>query len=123
MPRLPEFNGTALENITVTVDDMLKALSEVNKKSAVGPDGVHNLALFNTRHYIAGVLTYIFNQCLSQCLMPNFWKVADIIPIHNIVVQRSVPQIIGLISLISCTSKVLERLVHNSIMSFLNISK
>ena len=117
LPNLPCYDVNSLSEIRVSVEETINALSQVNKSSAVGPDGVHNLALFHTRMSIGVTLTYLFNQCLSQCIMPKYWKLSHIIPIH-----KKGPEDLTAnyrpISLISCTSKILECLVHNKMMSF-----
>ena len=83
MPDLPINTESELSSIVFPVDNVLKALSGVNKDSATGEDQVSNRALFNTRHSIAPTLTCIFNECMSQGKMPLFWKTSIVVPIFK----------------------------------------
>ena len=117
-PALPIHTDPLMDNIVFTIEETEKALHDVNKESATGSDDISNISLYNTRHVIAPVLTVMFNKCMSQGKMPNFWKSSIVIPIYKQGPRENVTNYRP-ISLLSCPSKILERLVHNRVLSHL----
>ena len=104
-----------INNIVTTETEVKKRLNALKVGSATGYDGVSNLALKKTCEAITPYLTYLFNRCLEEGKMPNCWKRANVTPIlkkgsaNNTKNYRP-------ISLLRCTSKVLEKIVHHRVM-------
>ncbi len=53
----------------------------VKPRKATGPDGVSGQVLRDCAGQLAGVFNKIFNQCLSQAVVPSCLKTSTIIPI------------------------------------------
>ena len=111
-----------LEDMVFKKEEVAMAMKQMKVDSAPGPDEITNLALSKTADTMSKYLTYLFNCSISEGNMPNHWKEAHVSPIHkggdvgNINNYRP-------ISLLSCPSKLLERLVCNKMVPFLEENK
>ena len=50
---------------------------------AVGPDGLHPMVLSKAAVHLAVPLSMIFNTSLQESKVPDYWKVADVVPIFK----------------------------------------
>ena len=66
---------------TVQAHEVRRTLRAVNPRKAAGPDGVTGRVLRDCNDQLADVFTDIFNQSLSQCLIPPCLKSSTIIPL------------------------------------------
>ena len=73
-----------------------------------------NLSLKKTRNSILKYLSRLFNSCLEACTMPGCWKMANVSPILKKGSANSTKNFRP-ISLLSYTSKVLEKIVHRRV--------
>ena len=64
-----------------TAADVRKTFKRVNPRKAAGPDGIPSSALRACADQLAGVFTDIFNQSLSQSVVPTCFKGATIVPV------------------------------------------
>ena len=96
-----------IEDISTDVTEVKKILSGLRVGSATGYDGVSNLALKKTNESIAPYLCQLFNRCLEDGVMPSCWKRANVTPILK-KGSANITKNYRPISLLSCTSKVLE---------------
>ena len=89
--------------------------------SATGYDGISNLVLLKTAETTRPQLMVLFNSCMSRGCMPLCWKRANVTPIHK---KNSLSDVQNYrpISLLSCLSKVLERLVSDNLRDYLEIN-
>ncbi|CAK1603716.1 unnamed protein product [Parnassius mnemosyne] len=94
-----------------TIEQCLKNL-DITKSS--GPDGISPFFLKHTASSISVPLFYLYNRSLREGLVPTVWKSANITPVFKNGSKTDVTNYRP-ISLLSALSKVLERLVHNSI--------
>ena len=85
---------------------------------ATGPDGIGNIILKNVAKSIYKPLSNLFNYSLRHTEFPSAWKLAHVSPVFkkgdNKLCSNYRP-----ISLLSNTSKVFEKLVHNRIYTYL----
>lgn len=86
--------------------------------SAPGLDGFSNELVKSIRDKISMPLTTIFNLSLSTGCFPDAWKIAAVTPIHKDG-SKDCPTNYRPISLLSVFSKILEKLVNNRLVSFL----
>ena len=87
----------------------------LNKSS--GSDKLGNIILKKCSDVISLPLSIIFNQSLIDSVFPSAWKMVDVCPIF----KKDDPQLCSNyrpISLLSPTSKILERLVFNKLYRF-----
>ena len=105
----------------VSAGDIVKtALECIKPNKAAGCDGLRPFVIRQlVIHLISDPLTYICNLSFSQGIFPNELKIAKVIPIfkkgdkHQFVNYRP-------ISVLPCFSKILERLMFNKIILYLN---
>ena len=116
--RSPTESTPCLSNISCTQEEVQKLLASQKLNTASGPDGISSHMLRGTADAIAPTLTTIFNESLSQLRVPDEWKISNVTPILKSG-DPSSPSNYRPISLLSLVSKVLERIVHMRISSFL----
>ena len=111
-----------LSSITCSVDEVQKLLSTHKLRTASGPDGISGQMLRSTADSISATLTRIFNLSLAQMKVPLSWKLAHVTPIPKGGDPSSASNYCP-ISLLSLVSKILERIIHSRISSFLYSNK
>ena len=111
-----------LDNIIVLVNDVLSITKSLNINKSSGSDLVGNTVLNKCSESLALPLSILFNNSLQNSHFPTAWKRADIYPIF----KKDDPQNCANyrpISLLSPTSKLLERLVYNKLYEFCQKNK
>ena len=100
---------------------MLKSeIANLKNKNSTGLDAITRKLLKSISDIICKPLEYLINKSLESGIFPDILKIACIIPLykkddpHNIANYRQ-------ISVLSVLSKVIEKLVHNMIVKFLNL--
>ena len=107
------FDQKAVENCLIALD--------ISKST--GPDGVQNIVLKNCASSLSYPLYSIFAKSLDLgCLAPE-WKFAKVTPIFKNKGDRSDPLQYRPISILSNVSKVLEKLINDSLLEFLCSNK
>ena len=74
---------TAMGEITVDPNGVIKLLNNLNIHKAPGPDGLSARVLKECSSEIAPVLTYIFNESLAQFAVPDDWRQANVAPVFK----------------------------------------
>ena len=113
----------ALSQITVEEQEVLKLLNSLDVHKSTGPDHLPAKILKMCALLIYEPLTKLFNKSLSTATFPTFWKVANITPIFKNKDSASNPLNYRPISLLSCLSKILEKIVFNRIYEHLTTNK
>ena len=108
-----------LSSIQVSSQEVLKALNSLDPNKTTGPDQLPAKILKLTAIIIADPLTSLFNKSLREGIFPNAWKLANIKPIFKNKGSSSSVSNYRPISLLSCLSKVLEKLVFKKIYEHL----
>ena len=62
---------------------MLKLLLNINPNKATGPDGIPGRLLKLCAHELVEVFQLLFQISLDQGLVPNDWKLADIMSLYK----------------------------------------
>ena len=110
---------TELGQIQVTEQQVLKALNSLDSHKSTGPDNVPTKLLKLIAILIYEPLTKLFNKSLQSGTFPKIWKEAFVTPIFKNSGSPSDVRQYRPISLLSCLSKILEKLVYSSIYSHL----
>ena len=122
-PNLPDPSNTvpvpALSHITANENEVLKLLNSLDLHKATGPDKLPAKILKMSALLIYQPLTKLFNKSLRTATFPDIWKIANITPIYKNKGSASNPTNYRPISLLSCLSKILERIVFNNIYEHL----
>ena len=116
-PQLPTLclkTKECLSDITVTEAEVCTILKSLNSSKANGPDNIGNLILKNNADSLSVPISFIINKSLAQGSFPNYWEQANVAPIFK-KGDRQDYRNYRPISLLSCTSKVLERVVYNKL--------
>jgi hypothetical protein len=105
--------------VPVSMEELEGTLKQLKSRSAPGKDGIHNAMLQHLSPQFKDLLIELFNTSLRKGEIPEAWKEAVIIMIPKGDKDRKDPSNYRPISLTSCVSKVLERIVTNRLSLFL----
>ena len=83
----------------------------------MGCDNIHPIVLKYCSDFLASPLALLFNLSISTGCIPTEWKIHRIRPIHKGGDQQNVANYRP-ISLLSITSKVLEKAIFNKVITF-----
>ncbi len=67
--------------ITMSEDEVRRALKRVNVRKAAGPDGITGRVLRSCADQLAGLFTSIFNESIATSVVPTSFKKSIIIPV------------------------------------------
>ncbi len=107
--------------ITVSEDEVRRALKRVNVRKAAGPDGITGRVLRSCADQLAGLFTSIFNESLATSVVPTSFKKYVIIPVP----KNNKPSCLNdyrPVALTSIVMKVFERLVKSHICSSIPVT-
>ncbi len=107
--------------ITVSVDEVRRALKRVNVRKAAGPDGITGRVLRSCADQLAGLFTSIFNESLATSVIPTSFKKSIIISVP----KNNKPSCLNdyrPVALTSIVMKVFERLVKRHICSSIPVT-
>ena len=62
---------------------MLDLLLNVNPNKSPGPDGIHPKALKELAELLANPLTIIFNTSIQTGIVPDLWRIGNIIALFK----------------------------------------
>ena len=103
----------------ITKFELSKEISKLPTNKAPGYDEITSKVVKLTSDYILTPLTYIFNLSLSEGIVSESFKTAKVIPIYK-KKNKYDPTNYRPISLLSIFNKLLEKLMHHRLYSFLN---
>ena len=96
------------EMIVVNGEEVRKALRKVNPNKAAGPDNVTPKVLKGCADQLHGILCYIFNLSLTQCVVSSSWKMPCIVPVRKRKVVTGMNDLRP-VALTSCVMKAFDR--------------
>ena len=96
--------------------EIMKIVDQLKPNKRAGHDKIGNFVI---KKVIVRPLTCIFNLSLSTGIVPENLKVAKVIPIYK-KDDAAVFSNYRLVSLLPCFSKILERLVFNRCVDYIN---
>ena len=120
IPKTANSPITNIDSLEITEQNVYDKLSGINCSKSAGPDQIHPRVLKEIRNNIFKPLTLLFNRSLYEGVVPSSWKKANISPIYKQKGSKSDPSNYRPISLTSCISKLLESLIRDHIMNYLN---
>ena len=103
----------------VTADDVKKIICRLKSKKSCGVDTLSNTMIKETHESFVDPLTFIINKSLSDAEYPENYKLAIVKPLYKSKDKHEIKNYRP-ISLLPVLSKVLEKVVHRQIMSFLH---
>ena len=100
-------------------EEIVKIIHSFKQNKSTGHDGIGNLIVKRVANEISTPLNIIFNMSISTGIVPDELKVAKVVPIY----KKENPEIFSNyrpVSVLPCFSKILERLVFNRCMNYIN---
>jgi len=110
-----------LTEVEFTNCDVYNILANLDTSKAVGIDGIGPRVLKKCALPLCYPLRVSFTKCLDQCAIPSEWAVHIIIPVHKSG-EKNLVNNYRPISLLCNTSKILEKLLYDKIISFVSKS-
>jgi hypothetical protein len=77
--------------------------------------------LKSTIHAISRPLCMLFNKSLLEKSFPNYWKEAHVLSLFK-KDDRSIPSNYRPVSLLSCLSKIMERIIFKHVYNFFHMN-
>ena len=109
----PPFSGSLSTN-TLQIQNIIKSLNPVGG----GIDKISTKILLGTYKKIINHLTHFYNICLQAAIFPDLLKIALVRPIYK-TGERNMFTNYRPISLLPVFSKILEKIIHSVLNSFL----
>ena len=106
---------------TVNEDFILKEVQQLKNKKSVGLDGISVKIIKMSKEVIIRPICYLINKSITSGIVPKKWKVAKIVPLHK-KGDKTIPNNYRPISILSCLSKILERVVQKQLVQHLQIN-
>ena len=97
---------------------VLNAISRLKNGKAPGPDKISTRLVKDSGDFIGKPLTMIYNSSLETGVFPDIWKLASVTPIFK-AGPRNDANNYRPISVISIFSRILEKIVHDQMVEFL----
>ena len=107
-----------LTELVISETDVLDQLKALDPTKSTGPDGISPKLLKVAADIIAPSLTTLFNLSLNQGRFPQFWKNANVLPLHK---KGSMDDLNNYrpVSLLSCVGKIFEKVVHKHVFNYI----
>lgn len=102
-----------------TPKEIRHIIKQLPNKKAAGEDQITNSMIKNGPRKFVVALTYIINACIMLSYFPNCWKLAITVPIRKPGKPADDVASYRPISLLSCLSKILERVILKRINAHL----
>ena len=101
---------------------MLNTLRKLKRNSAAGPDGLPPILFKETATNIAYPLAIMFRSFIDLHALPSEWKLSHITPVFKKGSPVD-PSNYRPISLTSCCCKVMESIIAQDLLKFLDVHK
>jgi hypothetical protein len=111
-----------MDDIIVTEEEVRSHLSKLKPSKSPGPDEIHPAMIKLLNDSLVPSITSLFNKSLSTGRIPGDWKLATITPLPK-KGNKQEPANYRPVSLTSVLCKVLETIVRNRILTFLEREK
>ena len=99
--------------------EVLSVIKGLKNKKSSGWDGISNKLLKDLAYVLAYPLSIVFNKSIDTGIFPEIFKIADVIPLHKSGAKNHTTNFRP-ISLLVTISKVLEKLIHKHVYTFLD---
>ena len=113
----PTLIPTLMNDIVITEAGVLKELKRLKPHKASGPDEISPRILLEMADVLAGPLATLFQLSLDKATVPADWKTATVCPVYK-KGEKHAPANYRPISLTCVSSKILEHIVTNHLMTF-----
>ena len=115
----PSPNHNILSEIIFSEEDIFNTLISLDPVKAIGVDGIGPKILRSCAEYLYKPLHYLFTMSIQQACMPKDWATHIIVPVYKSG-EKNLIKNYRPISLLCNTSKVLERVIYDKIITFIS---
>ena len=112
-------NYEEMPEIIINRNGVHKLLSNLKVNKATGPDGIPGNILKMCANELAEVLRILFQCSLNTGIVPEDWRLANIVPLYK-KGKKTQAENYRPVSLTSITCKLLEHIIHSSIMDHMD---
>ncbi len=119
LPHFPLRTNFKLNNITTTEEEVLRYLNSLDVTKASGIDQITNKMLKISAISICKPLSNLINKIFQCKNYPKLWKKGIVIPVHK-KDKKDNPQNYRPITLLSCVSKICEKIIFDRMYSHIN---
>ena len=109
----------SLDKVDIDPDKVKKILRTLNISKSAGPDNMHPRVLKELSEQLAEPLTYVFKVSISEGVLPEQWKQANVTPLFK-KGNKSDPNNYRPVSLTSIPCKMLEKIVRDALFQHLD---
>ena len=106
-----DVEGQLPDEYVIDLTTTLQAIRNVKTNKATGPGNVPAWILKNHANIVAGPLTAISNSSLRECIIPDTWKSANVIPVPKVNPPNTIEKDVIPISFTPKHSKALESII------------
>ena len=115
---MPQSNGASLPDFFISEKETLSVMNSMNVNKTPGPDKISPRLLKEASNELSKPLTLLFNKTLQAGKVPHEWKLANVTPIFK-KGNKSLPANYRPISLTSVVCKLMETIIRDKIVKFL----
>lgn len=99
--------------------EIISIVNSLKNTRSEGVDGVNIVIVKSCIDLLAPTLSVIFNASISMGVVPDYLKIAKIIPVYKTDDRHKFSNYRP-ISILSCFSKILEKILYNRFIDFIN---
>ncbi|PNF39304.1 hypothetical protein B7P43_G16557 [Cryptotermes secundus] len=114
-----KYNNNSMFLIPTTEEEVVGIIKRLGNKKSTGIDDIPEYIIKKCYPKIISALTYTINQSLSTGYFPDQLKMAKVKPLYKKGSETDVANYRP-VSLISVFSKIIEKIMHKRLLSFLN---
>lgn len=103
----------------VTMDEVISVIGNLKNKNSSGTDDINVKIIKVIKFDIAVPLTILINESIFSGVFPTILKTANVIPIHKKNDKHNIENY-RQISILSVFSKILEKIVYEKLLCFIN---
>lgn len=115
---LAQRDAPLLQNAIITREVVKNTIKGLKQYGAPGPDAIANKVLIEACDELCVPLTILFRKSLSEAVVPEDWRSANVSPIHK-AGSKKMASNYRPISLTSVVCKIMESILRSTIMSHL----
>ena len=117
---LTDVNPSSMYFKPIVEMDITKIINKFNSNKGAGNDNIGNFIIKKVANEIVKPLTMIFNLSISTGIVPEMLKIAKVVPIYK---KDDAEKFSNYrpVSLLPCFSKILERLVFNRCVEYIDL--
>ena len=115
----PRVHDKCLDTVIFTTEKVKKAILKLDQSKSPGPDNVHNRVLKELVDDISQPLASLFTKSMSKGEVPDSWNEANVTPIFK-KGDKKKPGNYRPVSLTSTLSKLMETIIRDEIVNYLN---